>query len=236
MKNLVYIVEDEDDIADLVSVHLKKNHFDYEIFPEAKKFLNAIETRIPDLIILDLMLPDMDGFDVCKHLKANDKFKNILVIMLTARMEETDKIIGLEIGADDYITKPFSPRELIARVKAVMRRTGEKFENEKQNPIHNSNIININNTIFIDKLKYIVYDSNHNEIALTTTEFKLLLILSEKRGWVFSRDKLLREIWGEDRFVIDRTIDVHIKHLRSKLKDIGNCIKNVRGVGYKLED
>jgi two-component system phosphate regulon response regulator PhoB/two-component system alkaline phosphatase synthesis response regulator PhoP len=174
------------------------------------------------------MLPDMDGTEICKKLKNDPKLKNIPIIMLTAKQDETDIILGLEFGADDYVTKPFSPKQLMARVKAVLRRYKENDETKQ--------IININNAIIIDLQKYKVYDKDENPIDLTNTEFKILQYLAQRRGWVFSRDKLLTMIWGEEKYVIDRTIDVHIKHLREKLGSSGDLIKNVRGVGYKIEE
>ena len=176
------------------------------------------------------MLPDMDGIDICKQLKSDRKYKNIPIIMLTAKQDEIDRIIGLEIGADDYVTKPFSPRELVARVKAVLRRP-----NIDNNDVENKSILNIDGLIYIDLLKYEVYDNKNNKIFLTIKEFNLLKTFIQKRGWVFSREKLLNKIWGEV-IVIDRTIDVHINHLRKKLGKVGELIKNVRGIGYKLDN
>jgi two-component system phosphate regulon response regulator PhoB/two-component system alkaline phosphatase synthesis response regulator PhoP len=155
-----------------------------------------------------------------------DRFSSIPIIMLTAKDHETDKVLGLEIGADDYVTKPFSTRELVARVKAVLRRKDQKEEGEK---------IEIGEILVLDLQKFEVKVSG-KRIALTSTEFKILEILSERKGWVFSRRQILNSLWGENKFVIDRTIDVHIKHLREKLGKAGTFIKNVRGVGYKIEE
>ncbi|MCG8570279.1 MAG: response regulator transcription factor [Spirochaetes bacterium] len=227
MKKTIAIIDDEEDILELVSLHLHKNSFTPVKFADASSFLQSMSRQVPDLIILDLMLPDMDGTEVCKTIRNNPEWKKVPVIMLTAKQDEIDKIIGLELGADDYMTKPFSPRELIARVKAVLRRYAEIDNGD-------SSIINIFNEIFIDTQKYEVYNKENKKIDLTTTEFKLLKILAENPGWVFSREKLLKKIWGEEKYVIDRTIDVHIKHLREKLGDGGKFIINIRGVGYKL--
>lgn len=232
MQKNIFIVDDEEDICKLVSLHLEKNNFKATTFSNAKTFFDQIKEKKPDLIILDIMLPDMDGLEVCKAVKSNKDLKKIPVIMLTAKQEEIDKIVGLEMGADDYITKPFSPREVVARVKAVLRRA-DLIDNIE---INNEKIINIDNKIFINVPKYEVYDRENKKIELTQTEFNILMILLEKRGWVFSREKILNKLWGEDKYVIDRTIDVHIKNLREKLGETGNLIKNVRGVGYKLED
>jgi DNA-binding response OmpR family regulator len=225
MAELIAVVDDEPDILELVSIHLKKANFTVKEFTNAEDFVKSLNTQIPDLLILDLMLPDADGMDICKYLKRKDKYASIPVIMLTAKTDETDKVLGLELGADDYVTKPFSPRELVARVRAVLRRKKQKEEVKK---------IEIDNMLVIDLQKFEVWLKN-KKIALTTTEFKILKILAARQGWVFSREQLLNELWGTDKIVIDRTIDVHIKHLRTKLGSAGKFIKNVRGVGYKIE-
>jgi len=229
MNEKIAVLDDEEDIVELVSVHLKKNSYIPKEFYTAKDLFSYLSSEIPDLIVLDLMLPDMDGLDICRKIKNDPRLKNIPIIMLTAKQDESDKIIGLEFGADDYVTKPFSPKELMARVKAVLRRGKDIKENDKA-------IIEIDKLIKIDLQKYEVLDKNNQKIELTNTEFRILQILSQKRGWVFSREKLLDALWGEEKYVIDRTIDVHITHLREKLGEAGNLIKNVRGVGYKLEE
>ncbi|MCX7966702.1 MAG: response regulator transcription factor [Syntrophorhabdaceae bacterium] len=227
MNKLIAIIEDEPDIVELVSINLKKANFQVEGFENAESFFRFLKTRQPDLIILDLMLPDMDGFEVCKALKSQKRYTTIPIIMLTAKAEETEKILGLELGADDYVTKPFSPKELVARVKAVLRRLGTKTDE----PIH----INIGETIFIDteKLEVMV---NNKKIDLTSTEFKILNLLASKKGFVFSRESILEHLWGNEKIVIDRTVDVHIKHLREKLGEGARFIKNIRGMGYKIEE
>jgi two-component system phosphate regulon response regulator PhoB/two-component system alkaline phosphatase synthesis response regulator PhoP len=227
LKELIFIVEDEPDIAGLVQLHLEKSGFRHRWFQTAATFFDGVKKSSPDLILLDLMLEDMDGLEICKKLRGDEKTKNIPVIMLTARAEEIDKIVGLELGADDYVTKPFSPKELIARIKAILRRS--------QNPEKTSEkIIRIGEILLIDVEKFRVSIRGEN-VDLTTTEFKILEILSNHPGWVFSREKILDHIWGYDKAVIDRTIDVHIRHLREKLGDAGIFIKNIRGVGYKIE-
>jgi len=226
MKELIYTVEDEPDIADLVTLHLEKSGYRHKWFKTGGSFFQGVEKSRPDLIILDLMLEDMDGLEICKKIKNDEKRKTIPVIMLTARVEEIDKILGLELGADDYVTKPFSPKELMARIKAVLRRGGKP--GESSHVVHLGNILSINS----EKFQVSVQGKN---IDLTTTEFKILEILSNHPGWVFSREKILDHIWGYDKAVIDRTIDVHIRHLREKLGDAGHYIKNIRGMGYKLE-
>ena len=172
------------------------------------------------------MLPDADGFEVCKSLKNQDKYSGIPIIMLTAKGEEVDKILGLEIGADDYVTKPFSTRELVARVKAVLRRAKEEKKQE---------VLKIGEKIEFFPKEYKVKVSG-KEIELTSTEFRILLLLAKRKGWVFSRDQILDYLYEGDRIVFDRTVDVHIAHLREKLGEPGDCIKSIRGIGYKIEE
>jgi len=226
MNPLIAIVEDELDIVELVSLHLKRAGFGVEGFQEAESFFKFLKKRIPDLIILDLMLPDADGLDICKYLRRKDEYLSIPIIILTAKGDETDKILGLELGADDYVTKPFSPRELVARVKAVLRRR----EQQK-----GSRVIEIGGIIKIDPEKYEVTVEG-KKIELTTTEFKILQLLSSRKGWVFTRERILDYLWGEEKAVLDRTVDVHIRNLREKLGIAKGLIKNVRGIGYKLEE
>jgi DNA-binding response OmpR family regulator len=229
VNSLISVVDDEQDISELICLHLEKNKYQTASFGNGKEFLAWIKDNEPSLVVLDLMLPDLDGIEICKQLKAEKSTQHIPVIMVTAKQDEIDKVIGLEIGADDYVTKPFSPRELVARVKAVLRRSQAAGS-------MNLPTLNIKDLVFIDPQRFEVVDSNQEKIPLTPTEYNLLLILSENKGWVFSRDQLLEKIWGENKYVIDRTIDVHIKHLRTKLGEAGKYIKNVRGVGYKLDD
>ncbi len=227
MKQLIAILDDEPDILNLVSINLEKSGFEtvkFEIADELNKFL---EKKIPDLIVLDLMLPDADGFDVCKDLKKNERFMSIPIIMLTAKGDETDRILGLEFGADDYVVKPFSPRELVARVKAVLRRGKVKEEAKK--------IIEIGKILHIDLQKYEVY-LNNKKLNLTSTEFKIIKLLATRKSWVYSRNQILDHLWGNDKIVVDRTVDVHIRNLRTKLGPAGKFIKNIRSVGYKIEE
>ena len=224
MNKLITIVDDEPDIVELIKHHLKRENYKVKEFYDGETLLSYLKTNLPDLIILDLMLPEIDGLEICRILKRDERTATISIIMLTAKGTETDRVVGLELGADDYIVKPFSPRELIARVKAVLRRIEAKPEKTK--------IIKRNN-LMIDLVKYKVTIKG-KEINLTTTEFKLLSILAGKPGWVFSRNKLLDKLWGEDKIVLDRTIDVHITQLRKKLGECGKLVKSVRGIGYKF--
>lgn len=226
MKELIAIVDDEPDILELVDLHLKRAGFRTDGFLNAENFLKFIKIERPDLIILDLMLPDADGLEVCKELKKQAEYSTIPIIMLTAKGEETDKILGLELGADDYVTKPFSPKELVARVKAVLRRQQMREELLK---------IEIGGLLTILPEKHEVYVEG-NKVDLTSTEFRMLQLLSLKKGWVFTRDQILDYLWGQEKAVVDRTVDVHIKHLREKLGKASRLIKNIRGVGYKLEE
>ncbi len=223
----VVIVDDEQDIVELVSHHLKREGFLVKEFNKGREFFAYLESIIPDLIILDIMLPGIDGLEICKMLKNKQKTSSIPIIMLTAKAAEADVVVGLELGADDYVVKPFSPRELVARVKSVFRRLNFSDTDE--------DVIEIG-PLSINSDKYEVTVEGKS-IDLTTTEFKILEVLTQRRGSVFSRDQLLKKkrLWGDDKLVYDRTIDVHIKNLREKLGIAGHMIKTIRGVGYKLE-
>jgi len=222
----VYVVDDEADIRELVTLHLTKAGYDTGSFEDADELFFALEEKLPDMILLDLMLPGENGYDVCRRLKSDSRTAGIPVIMLTARGEEIDKVLGLEMGADDYVTKPFSVRELLARVKAVLRRSSE------DGPFVQ---IKVGSTITIDEKRHEVL-RNGLKIDLTFTEFRILQLLASKKGWVFTRDQILDHLWGSEKAVVDRTVDVHIKHLRQKLGDDSGLIKNIRGVGYKLDE
>jgi DNA-binding response OmpR family regulator len=226
-KKVIYVVEDEPDILDLIALHLTKAGYEVKKFLEATPMMKQLAHQIPHLIILDLMLPDHDGVDVCKALKKNQKYMDIPIIMVTAKTDEFDVVLGLELGAEDYIKKPFSPRELVARVKVVLRRY-------KRTASSTSQKINIDDILTIDPEKFEVLVKDE-KIQLTSTEFLILKMLAEKPGWVFSREKILDLLWGDEKDVFDRTVDVHIKNLREKLGPTGKLIKNIRGVGYKLE-
>lgn len=221
---LVAVVDDEPDILSLVSLHLKRAGFRVKEFSDATGFLSFASRQVPDLVVLDLMLPDMDGADVCRQLKETDKLAQVPVIMLTARAEEADRVLGLELGADDYVTKPFSPRELVARVRAVLRRQQQAKSPDRLEF----------GTLSISPGRHMV-TVDGARVELTTTEFRILLLLARKPGWVFSRDQILESLWGGEKAVLDRTVDVHIKNIRDKLGKAGSLIRNIRGVGYKLE-
>lgn len=228
MEKVVAIVDDEKDILDLVSHHLKREGFRVKEFLNGKDFLMFVDSVVPDLTLLDIMLPGIDGLEICRMLKNKGKTSNMPIIMLTAKGTEADVVVGLELGADDYVVKPFSPRELIARVKSVMRRYANK---------HNDDDIIKVGPVTINTQRYEVHVDS-KKVELTTTEFKILECLAEGRGRVFTRDQLLKKkrLWGDDKLVYDRTIDVHVKNLRDKLGPAGHMIRTVRSIGYKLEE
>ncbi len=223
MGNRIAVVDDEPDIIHLLSIHLKKAGFSVDSFLNGTSFLKFLAASIPDLVILDLMLPDLDGFELCKMMKNDSRYSSIPVIMLTAKGQESDKVKGLELGADDYLTKPFSPRELIARVKAVLRRT----TTSKHGTLFIGEI-----TIDPERFEVII---DQQPVNLTPVEFKILHLLAQNPGKVFSRERILDHLWGNEKAVIDRTVDVHIKNLRDKLGTSGELVKNIRGVGYKVQ-
>ncbi|MGB3242851.1 MAG: response regulator transcription factor, partial [Candidatus Omnitrophota bacterium] len=185
-----------------------------------------LEKQKPDLILLDIGLPEMDGFEVCKALKKDDEYASIPVIMLTARDQVIDKVVGFELGADDYVVKPFVSEELIARIKAAMRKREEAVTSKK---------VNIGDAILIDADKHKV-SVDDKEVELTSAEFKILYLLASRKGHVFTRQAILDYLWGDEKIVVDRTIDVHVRHLREKLGKSSKFIKSVRNVGYKVEE
>ena len=221
MKKTIAIVEDERDIAELVSFHLEREGFNTIIFQDGDSFLAYIERSICDFLVLDLMLPSVNGLEILKTLRAMEATAHLPVLILTARSSETDRVLGLELGADDYLVKPFSPRELVARVKAILRRQG------KEDP----SLIQLGDLEIHRKSKSVKVMGE--EITLTHTEYRLLETLALARGEVFSRKDLLKKVWGEEA-VTERTVDVHIRHLREKLGPAGQRIKTLRGWGYKL--
>jgi len=224
----ILVVDDEPDIVELISYNLKKEGFEVSSALDGNEALVRIKKADFDFLILDLMLPGVQGMELCRILRNNPATRHIPVIMLTAKAEEVDRIIGLETGADDYITKPFSPRELVARVRAVLRRSGEK--------VADSRTIRIGD-LLINKETYSV-SKKDLPIALSSTEFRLLLYLAERRGKIFSRDQLLDAAWKDEAFVEPRTVDVHIRRLRTHIEDDPSeprYIKTRRGIGYYMD-
>ena len=225
-KKEILIVEDEDDIRELVRYNLAKEGFEVRPVSTGEEALEEIEKHPPDLVILDLMLPGVDGLEVCRTLKLNPKTKDIPIAMLTAKGEEADIVTGLELGADDYITKPFSPRVLLARVRAVLRRKIEKTTDEDTViAIHNITIHPGRHEVFVDG----------DLIDLSPTEFKILQYLAHHPGWVFTRYQIVDAIHRDDYPVTDRSVDVQISGLRKKLGKAGKFIVTVHRVGYKLK-
>ena len=221
----ILIIEDENDLAELVAFNLEKEGYRSLIAQDGPSGLEAARNNSPDLILLDIMLPGMSGMDICKVLKGKEKTAKIPVIMMTAKGEEIDRVVGFEVGADDYVVKPFSPRELLLRIKAVLRRAGSGESA--------SRIIKVG-PISIDTDRHIVsVDESH--VVLTTTEFKLLYNLADRLGRVQSRDRLLKDVWGINHMGDTRTVDTHITRLRTKLGESGDMIKTIRGFGYKME-
>lgn len=222
MKKIIYIVEDDSSIRELESYALINSEFEVKAFERAKELYSELDTKIPALIILDIMLPDEDGLSILRKLRQTPLYKNIPVIMVTAKTSEIDAVKGLDMGADDYITKPFGVMELVSRVKAVLRRTTtEQVEN-----------IAYKDTL-IDEAKHIVY-VNNKEIELTYKEYEILKQLIINKDIVLTRDKLMENVWGYDFEQGNRTVDVHIQSLRKKLGEAGEHIKTIRNVGYKL--
>lgn len=221
----ILIVEDDEDILEMIAYNLKKESYKVLTALDGEKAVLEANKKQPDLIILDLMLPGIDGLDVCKTLKKDEATARIPIIMVTAKSQEVDKIVGLELGADDYITKPFSPKELLARIKAVLRRY--------KMPVIEKRIVK--GDLIVDKVKFkvIVFGK---EILLTSKEFKILEYLSRNPGIVLSRDKILDGAFGYDVVVSDRTIDAHIKSLRKKLGKARDYIETVRGIGYRFKE
>lgn len=221
----ILVIEDEQDMAELVAFHLEKEGYLPLIANDGVSGLEQSQTATPDLILLDLMLPGISGIDICKVLRGSEKTAAIPIIMLTAKGEEIDRVVGFEVGADDYMVKPFNMRELLLRVRAVLRRTNSGDVAGK--------IIKIG-LISIDSERHKVNIAGE-EIFLTSTEFKLLLSLAERLGRVQSRERLLKDVWGISHIGDTRTVDTHITRLRNKLGTVGNLIRTVRGYGYKME-
>jgi DNA-binding response OmpR family regulator len=221
----ILVVEDDRDIAELVERYLQKAGFSTEVLSSGRDALKALTDRPPDLLILDLMLPQVDGLEICRVARGNSRTAAIPIIMLTARVDESERIVGLEIGADDYIAKPFSPNELVARVRALLRRTQRQPEARDiaYGPIH------------VDTERHVV-SSAGTAVALTAKEFLLLEYLLRHRGRVLSRDVLLTDVWGYKYTGGTRTVDVHVRRLREKLPALGDALVTVKQFGYKLLD
>ncbi len=221
---MVLVVDDEPHIVELVKLYLSNDGFTVETARTGPEALQKFKVSQPALVVLDLMLPEIDGWEVCRQIRRES---NVPIIMLTARSDDVDKIVGLELGADDYLTKPFNPRELVARVKAVLRRSAAR-ESEKRG----SGAVQMGNTS-IDEERHEVRIAGH-EVELRSKEFDLLLTFVEYLGLVLERDKLLNLVWGYEYFGDTRTVDVHVAHLRDRLEGSSLNIQTIRGVGYKM--
>ena len=222
----VLVVDDEEDILEIVRYNLSKEGYAVTCAESGEKAFQAVRTQPPDIMILDLMLPGIDGLDLCRQIKSAPETANIPVIILTARAEEADMVTGLELGADDYVTKPFSPRVLSARVKALLRR--------KQSGSDEHGIMSFGDLV--------IYTEQHTvrvagqPVDLTATEFRILATLARRPGWVFSRERIVESTQGTNTEVTNRSVDVHIVSLRRKLGTCGECVETVRGVGYRFRD
>jgi phosphate regulon transcriptional regulator PhoB len=221
------IIEDEKDIVELVRYNLRKEGFEVQAFQRGKEGLDFLRRNPVDLVLLDILLPDADGFEICRRLRSDARMALLPVIFLTAKGEEIDRVLGLEIGADDYVVKPFSPRELVARIKAVLRR---------QERVGEKRVVVESGDLRLDARTQEVSVAGR-PVVLSTLEFKLLHFLASHPRHVFSRDRLLDEVWGQDRFVTPRTVDVHIRRLREKIEshpDRPHFLQTVRGAGYRF--
>jgi two-component system, OmpR family, alkaline phosphatase synthesis response regulator PhoP len=223
----ILVVDDEKDIVDLLKYNLQKEGYKVITAYDGEEALEKILSK-PDLILLDIMMPKYDGFEVCKKMKNNPHTASIPVIFLTAKNAEVDEVLGLELGADDYIEKPISIRKIIARIKNVLRK---KYQTES----HSENEVLIFKDLVLNKQNYTVRLKG-KDIVLARKEFEILSLLMSHPGRVFSRNALLNSIWGEQVYVVDRTIDVHIRKIREKLMEYDECIETIKGVGYRFKE
>lgn len=228
MSKRIAIVEDEAELASLIEYNLTRSGYETQVFGGTAGTIKALETANPDLIVLDVMLPDVDGFELCRQIRGSAGLARTPVLFLTARSDEVDRVLGLEIGGDDYMTKPFSPRELIARVKAHLRR-GERDTAPGASEVGPFRLDRTARRLFL----------RDREIELTSTEFNLMEFFLAHPGRAYSRDQLLEAVWGEQRFVTPRTVDVHVRRLREQIEehpDNPKHLTTVRGFGYRFED
>lgn len=223
MRETILVVDDEPDIVEIIQYNLEKSGFDVVVAADGPAALEKARDETPDLIVLDLMLPGLEGTDVCRILKQDERTRSIPILMLTAKSEEIDRIIGLELGADDYVVKPFSPREIALRIRNILRRRSAP---ETPGPVRAGPLV-------IDVEGHHVSVSG-STVSLTATEFKLLAVLFQRRGRVQTREELLDVVWGYDYMGYGRTVDAHIKRLREKLGEAAGMVETVRGVGYRF--
>ena len=228
MAKTILIADDEQDIRDLIAYNLTREGFTVETVANGKEALAKLEKTPVSLVILDIMMPEMDGFEACRAIRANSATVNIPVLFLTARSAEVDQIVSLELGADDYVQKPVSPRVLVARVKSLLRR----FDRSEQVSVSVKQEQIVSAGVKIDRTAYKVF-INEKEIFFPRKEFELLYFLASHPGRIYTREVLLDEIWGRDTYVVERTVDVHIFKIREKLGNYGTRIETVKGVGYR---
>ncbi len=226
-KEKILVVDDEEDILELLRYNLLREGYNVSCAASGEEALRLAQSEIPDLLVLDLMLPGIDGLEVTKILKNDSRTRDIPIVMLTAKGEEADIVTGLELGADDYITKPFSPRVLVARVRAVLRRKGKEYKEETP-------VLRIHDIVIHPGRHEVLV--NDKPVQLTLTEFGILNYLARRPGWVFTRSQIMDAVKGEDYFVTDRSVDVQIVGLRKKLCNAGKYIETVRGVGYRFKE
>jgi two-component system phosphate regulon response regulator PhoB len=228
-RETILIVDDEEDIVELIKYNLKTERYVILSAGTGEQAIKTARQSLPDLIVLDLMLPGIDGLEVTRYLKKNDQTADIPIVMVTAKGEESDVVTGLELGANDYISKPFSPKELVARIRAILRRRRKPGANESASGIRQVG------DMVIDRARHVV-TLQGEPVDLTLSEFELLSFLADKKGWVFTRGQIMDAVHGENYAVTERSIDVIIVGLRKKLKSHAGCIETVRGVGYRFKE
>jgi two-component system phosphate regulon response regulator PhoB len=225
-KQTVLIIEDEPDLQEILTYNLESIGYVVHVFDHGTRGLEAVQRLVPDIILLDVMLPGMDGLEICRHLRSNNSTKRIPIVMLTAKSEEVDQLVGFQMGADDYVTKPFKMRVLIERIKSLLRRANQPLDDDSQ--------VLSSNGIVLDRLQFrVTIDGEF--VTLTPTEFDLLWQLMEQPGRAYKRYDLMDAVMGDDTVVLERTIDVHIRALRKKLGGKADLIETVRGIGYRLK-
>jgi len=229
-KKKILVVEDDRDISELITYNLQREGYDIACLYDGSQAVDFVKKRKPELIILDLMLPEVDGIEICRTLKSDAATKHIPIVMLTAKGEEADVVVGLQMGADDYIPKPFSPKVLVARIKAIIRRMADlRLSSALADDVRNFGDFNI------DLLKHRI-SYKGRAVKLTSIEFDIVEFLSRSPGRVWSREQILDNVWKEGKFIIDRAVDVHVRGLRKKLGKAKDYIETVRGVGYRFKD
>ncbi len=230
VKKKILVVEDDRDISELITYNLEREGYEIACLYDGSQAVDFVNKRKPELIILDLMLPEVDGLEICRQLKSDAATKHIPIVMLTAKSEEADVVVGLQMGADDYIPKPFSPQVLVARIKAITRRMADlQLSSASADTVRDFGDFNI------DLLKHKISFKGH-EVKLTSIEFDIVEFLSRTPGRVWSREQILDNVWKEGKFIIDRAVDVHVRGLRKKLQKAEHYIETVRGVGYRFKD